>query len=408
MAEEPDPTDRRGLPPVLTRAGRARHAAGQGPPLEVDPAAGTGPPVDAGGRLTRLGPVSPYRARRRHRFRRKVRLLITLGAVLVLIVIGGVVWYETTANPSGGAGQRVVLQVHRGEAMNAIVADLAKEQVIGSSLAFQLSLVLHGTPAVRPGGYVLRRNQSFATVRSKLAAGPNVYLVDVPPGFTLAEVAHVLSTDPGNLAVSFLRQAKAGAVVSPFQSAPSTSLEGLLGAGTYQVFPGETAHRLLTQMVQRFDQAAAAAGVTPAAAAAVGLTPYQLVTVASIVQKEGYYDRYMGQVARVIYNRLADGMTLGMTSTVLYALGQDGGAVTPADRHLASPYNTYLNRGLTPTPICFPSATALRAAAAPPAGTWLYFDLVTVKKGLMVFSTTYAQQLVAEKQAQANAASGGG
>ena len=130
--------------------------------------------------------------------------------------------------------------------------------------------------------------------------------------------------------------------------------------------------------------------------------------MASITQKEGYYKKYMGPVARVIYNRLADGMPLGMTSTVLYALGQDGGKITSADHTLTSLYNTYINPGLTPTPICFPSLTALKAATAPPAGSWLYFDLVTPKKGVMVFSSTYTQQLQAERQAQANAAAQGG
>ena len=107
----------------------------------------------------------------------------------------------------------------------------------------------------------------------------------------------------------------------------------------------------------------------------------------------------MPDTARVIYNRLAQGTPLQMDSTVLYALGQDGGPVTSKDLQIQSPYNTYLNSGLTPTPICMPSMDALAAAVHPPAGAWLYFVLVN-KNGTMAFSDTYAEQLANEQLAK--------
>ena len=152
-------------------------------------------------------------------------------------------------------------------------------------------------------------------------------------------------------------------------------------------------------MVARFDAEATALDL-PAAAAAAGLTPYQAVTVASIVQKEAISPgdsaaataHNAGPVARVVYNRLARGTPLQMDSTVLYAEGRDGGPVTSADESLATPYNTYLHTGLTPTPICLPSPLALRAALHPPAGDWLYFEL-TQKDGTETFSDTFAGQV---------------
>jgi UPF0755 protein len=123
-----------------------------------------------------------------------------------------------------------------------------------------------------------------------------------------------------------------------------------------------------------------------------------VVTVASIVEKEGVYEKNMGKVSRVIYNRLAAGTPLQMDSTVLYSLGQDGGPVTPADLRIKSPYNTYLNAGLTPTPICFPSSEALAAALHPTPGKWLYFTLIS-EDGTEGFSNTYAGQVANEKLA---------
>ena len=117
--------------------------------------------------------------------------------------------------------------------------------------------------------------------------------------------------------------------------------------------------------------------------------------MASIVEKEGVITKNMGPVARVILNRLANDMPLQMDSTVLYAENRDGGSVTSKDLQLRTPYNTYLNVGLTPTPICFPSPAALQAALHPPAGSWLYFVLVK-QDGTEAFADTYAQQLANE------------
>ncbi len=88
-----------------------------------------------------------------------------------------------------------------------------------------------------------------------------------------------------------------------------------------------------------------------------------------------------------------------MDSTVLYALGQDGGPVTSQDLEIQSPYNSYLNNGLTPTPICMSSMDALEAAVHPPPGSWLYFVLVK-KDGTMAFSDTFAEQLANERLAK--------
>ena len=272
----------------------------------------------------------------------------------------------------------MVVEVRPGESAGAVAATLARRGVIGSTLAFRLSLLVHGTPTLQPGGYLFRSNESFSTVRSIMGAGPTVVVVDVAagqhPGRGGQRAARVLPGAPG---VGLRgRGASAGAVTSPYATPSSPNLEGLLGHRAVPGAAGGDRPPAAHPDGDRFNAQATQAGLTPAAAAAHGLTPYQVVTVASIAQKEGYYERYFGPVARVIYNRLARGMTLDMTSTVLYALDQDGGPVSAADQKVNSPYNTYLHSGLTPTPICFPSEAALAAAVSPPAGTWLYFTVV--------------------------------
>jgi UPF0755 protein len=345
------------------------------------------------------------RRRRRHEARRiatrrRRRTALVLLAAVLLAALGVVAWYEVEAHPFGGRGAAVIVEVHPGESSGALVDELAGRGVIASSLAFRLGALVEGNPTLRPGSYLFYKNESFAAVRALLGAGSNISSVTVDPGYTLSEVARQLETVPGDLGGRFVATARSGVVRSPWEPAGSTNLEGLLGTGTYRILPGTTDAKLLATMVARFDQQAAAAGATPSVAAGLGITPYQLIVVASIVEKEGYTPASnFGPVARVIYNRLAAGMHLDMNSTVLYALGQDGGPVTAADLKIDTPYNTYLYGGLTPTPVCFPSPTALHAAAQPPAGSWLYF-VVVAKDGTEAFSDTYAGQLANEALAK--------
>ena len=332
--------------------------------------------------------------------RRRRRVLAAVGGGLLLLVLAFTLWYELESNALGPEGPQVVVTVANGEGSDAVISALSQKHVIGSSLAFRIADVFHGTPTVLPGSYALHENQSFAEVRALLAAGPNIYPVDVIHGLALPEVASRVDDIPGHAPGEFAKVASSGTVHSVFSPPGSNDLEGMLGTGTYLILPGESDTTILREMVQRFDRQATAAGLSTTSAATFGLTPYEQLVVASIVDKEGYYPpSNLPPVARVIYNRLARGMPLQMDSTVLYAIGQDGGPVTSHDLQIQSPYNTYLNTGLPPTPICMPSQNAITAALHPPPGGWLYFVLVK-KNGTMAFSDTLAEQQANEQLAK--------
>jgi UPF0755 protein len=387
-----------GAPPV-SRAASADSAPADSAPADSAPADSA--PADSAHDEPVGGGRGDRGSGRRGRLTRRGRWAVTLFAV-ALVLAGLLAWYEVEAHPFGRPGKAVQVDVRAGEPLGAIETALATHQVVGTAVAFRIWSFVHGDPLVRPGVYQLHRNLSFSAAKAALDAGPNVFELTVAPGMTISEIDLELESLPGNLVRGLSDAGAGGHVRSPFQLS-SSSLEGLIGAGTYRILPGETGHELLAQMVSRFDAEAAAAGLSTTTTVG-GLDAYQLVTVASIVQKEGYYTRYMGDVARVVFNRLAAGMRLDMTSTVLYSLGKDGGPVTPQEEQVTTPYNTYLHAGLTPTPICTPSVQALRAAVDPPAGAWLYFDLVTAKSGIMKFASTYTGQLALEREAAANVA----
>jgi UPF0755 protein len=335
------------------------------------------------------------RARRHHPWRIVGLLFVLLG---VAVIVGGYLWVRSEASPSGPLGPQVIITVPDGAGVNQMAASMAQKGVIGSTLAYRIWSQVHTIPAVVAGSYAFNKNDSFADADRVIAAGPNVFPLDVVPGFTVSEVAARVGQLPGHSQAAFQALATGGTVHSQWQPAGVTSLDGLLGTGKYIVVPGETDSALLIDMVDRFDNEANSLNIT-SGAAALGLTPYQLITVASIVEKEGVIQKNLGPVARVILNRLNNNMPLQMDSTVLYAEGRDGGTVTSKDLQMQTPYNTYLNKGLTPTPICFPSRASLQAALAPPAGSWLYF-VVVQKDGTEAFADTFAQQQANEALAK--------
>ena len=367
-------------------------AAGDVPADDV-PADDAIPYAEAPGTVAPPRPASApgggprHASRGRHPWR--IVALVVIGAGL-LVLIGGYLWVRSEADPSGPRGPQVIVTVPSGSGVNATGSLLADKGVIGSALAFRIWSQFDSLPGIVPGSYAFSRNSSFGEVQSVLAGGPNVFPIDVPPGFTVSELATRVGQLPGHSSAGFEKAATDGSVRSPWQPTGEPSLEGLLGTGTYYVVPGETDARLLQHMVDRFDALAAHIGLA-SGAQALGYTPYQVVKVASIVEKEGVLEKNMGPVARVVYNRLEKGTPLQMDSTVLYAIGQDGGTVTSADLKLKSPYNTYLHTGLPPTPTCFPSEAALNAALHPPDGNWLFF-VVVQQDGTEAFSDTYAGQ----------------
>jgi UPF0755 protein len=322
---------------------------------------------------------------------------ILIGLVVTVVVVVG--WFTLQVEPIfHGKGKAVIVSVREHESTSSIAAALHEQHVIASPLAFRLFADTIGHLNVTPGKYELRTGSSFLSIHSVLGSLPNVPSVTVAAGQTLYEVEGHLANEEGvAYANSFTRDVTQDVTPSPFIS--SGSLEGLIGTGTYFILPGESPATLAKKMVKGFVKESSSVGLTPATTLN-GLDAYELVIAASIVEKEGYYPVNMPQVARVIFNRLTRGGPLQMDATVLYYLKQDGGTVTPAMLQTQEPYNTYLNVGLTPTPICAVSKFALRAILHAPAGSWLYFTLIN-KDGTMAFSTTFAQQLHEEKIAAA-------
>jgi UPF0755 protein len=169
------------------------------------------------------------------------------------------------------------------------------------------------------------------------------------------------------------------------------SAEGFLFPATYSFDPGTSAASMLRQMVERYKQAARDTGLV-SDGAALGYTPREALTVASLVQAEVAV-RDFGKASRVIVNRLAADMPLQFDSTVNYALHSDDLTLDKTQLGVDSPYNTYANTGLPPGPINSPGEDAMRAAVNPPQGDWIYFVAVAPGSDASRFTSDYNQFL---------------
>jgi UPF0755 protein len=328
--------------------------------------------------------------RRGHR-----RLGVALLAVLLVVALvagGGWLWYSRKANPPGGPGAEVSLTFAPGSSTQAIAAALQSHHVITDARLFRYYLKVKGDGPFQAGAYTFRRNESFAAAAALLAKGPIVQLdrITIPEGYTIKQIAARVGTLPGRSADRFLQVATSGEIRSQYEPAGTNNLEGLLFPDTYFVKADEDERSILQRMVSEFETRAAAAGVDQAATQA-GVTPYQAIIVASMVEREAKVPDDRGKVARVIYNRLQKGMLLQIDSTVVYALGGNRTRVLYSDLKVNSPYNTYLNKGLPPTPIASPGAASLAAALQPTPGPWLFYVVVTAD-GHHAFATTDAEQ----------------
>ncbi len=384
--------EQRVLPPPQ-RARPGQRAAAPRP--EQPPADGvaTGPPV-GGRRGVDFEVVSTRRG------------LGTPGALLFLVVLGLVAWMvgsrayrwvQEQLDPPGEPGAEIVLSLPRGSSTASISDLLAAEGVIASSQAYEWYVRLRGGPAFQAGEYTFQANSSVWETMAVLEAGPSRVAqapqqpLTIPEGRTIAQIAEQLDETEGLSfgGLEFVEALRSQPVLSLVAPVPRSlpggvfePAEGQVFADTYFFDSRTSAEQLVAQMTERLDEVLTELGYDDAPRR-VGLTPYEALIVASLVEREAQTPEDRAKVARVIYNRLARGWPLGLDVTVLYAVG--GEELTAETLAVNSPYNTRVLVGLPPTPIAAPARSSLEAALNPAEGPWMFF-VVTSLDGEISFS----------------------
>ena len=296
------------------------------------------------------------------------------------------------AGPGSGS---VMVEVHEGDAASDIADTLVAKDVVKSREAFTEAAIENPESRGIQVGFYQLKHQMPAAAALEVLIDPDNMLQDAitfPEGWTVDQIVAQLAKKTDFKAREF-RKALAKPEKIGLPAYAGGNAEGYLFPATYQIKPNATPASILTTMVDRYKQAAEELGLERRADQ-LGVSPHDAMVVASLVQAEARFDKDFAKVSRVIYNRLDDSMPLQFDSTVHYAVGKDGSVGTSdEDREVDSPYNTYQNPGLPPTPIMAPGEKAIRAALNPAEGDWLYFVTTNPDTGVTKFAETYDEHL---------------
>lgn len=358
--------------------------------------------------------------------KRRQRGLAVLIACLVLIIGGlGYIGFRLLGGGSTldyeGQGNGVVqmVEVPEGSSMSQLAPTLAEKNVVKTPEAFTSAANSNPRASqIKPGFYRLQEEMSAkSAVEALLDETNQVDMLDVQGGATLqdvnlvggdvrfgiySQITEVSCKEGGCVSAEDLE--KVAATVDPAElGAPEWALdavrargddpkrlEGLIAPGQYVIDPNMDAQQILTDLVSRSTKRYNATDIV-ARAEAIGLKPYELLTAASLVERESPAGEF-SKVARVILNRLDEPMRLELDSTVNYGLKDVELATTDEDRGRETPWNTYAKDGLPDTPIASPSEDAITAMENPAEGNWLFFVTVD-SEGTTVFTDNYDEHL---------------
>jgi len=342
---------------------------------------------------------------------RRIAAVVIAFVVVAALVIGVVGFvrgadglrnlFGESADYSGAGFGSVVVEVHDGDTLSRIGERLHSAGVVESVGAFTSAADANDrSRLIGPGFYRLHKHMK-ASLALTLMLQPSSLVADrvtITEGMRMDAILNALSAKAHIPLPSLKNAAAAPAALGVPSWGRGHPLEGFLFPATYTFSPNTTAVQALTAMVRRFNQEASSLDIV-AASAARHMTPYAILTLASIVQREGRLDSDFPTIAEVFDNRLARKMTLGSDATLYYIKPLNYGPLTASDLKIDSPYNTRLHTGLPPTPIVSPGELALRAVLHPSVGDYLYFVTID-KQGHAAFAKTDAefQRLVAESR----------
>lgn len=319
---------------------------------------------------------------------RKSRARSCLPVLLVLLVLGAAVFLggrwaygelstrlASAPDYDGPGSGEVVYQVEEGATSAQIGRDLKEAGVVASVDAFTEAARLdEGSRSIQVGYYELQEKMKASEALDVLVDPANLVqaLVTVPEGARVRQVVDSIAKNTDIRRPAVVRAlADADAIGLPAEA--DGNPEGYLFPATYTVPPKMTAVELISQMVAKTREVEADLDIE-SRAADLGLTPEEVLTVASILEYEANKSEDYPRVARVLYNRLDDDMALQLDSTVSYVSGRSGDVWTTSDeRESDSRYNTYRYTGLPPGPIGSPGQETIEAALEPAEGDWLFF-----------------------------------
>jgi UPF0755 protein len=300
---------------------------------------------------------------------RRLRWFVWAAGILAMagIIVGGIIgmWYARQVNPPGAAGSVEQFTILPTDDLDSLAARLEDDGIIVSASVFKYYVKDRGGLELAPGDYQVRPMDSMGQLLETFRTPPELTYTNVtfPEGFTLERMALRLQDKVPRLSADdFLVAANDGILRSAYSPPGVTSLEGLLFPDTYQVSNGESEYRVIERMLGLMERVGRQENIEQGAER-LDRSPYEILIIASMIEREAKVDEDRAKIARVIYNRLFLGIPLQIDATLYY--GQDQNLSFAELKAIDTPYNTYLYDGLPPTPIANPGRASIQAALNP-------------------------------------------
>jgi UPF0755 protein len=291
-----------------------------------------------------------------------------------------------------GEGPPVRVSIPQGATLGDIADLLENRGVVASAGFFELRARLAGRSGdLKPGSYELREDMSFTAALDALEQGvpPNVTIVSVPEGLSRREIAPIVKSSP--LRGGYMRASRRNPELRPrrYGAPRGASLEGFLFPATYELRKGRPARALVTAQLEAFKRNFDKVDLRYARRK--NLTPYDVLIIASLIDREAAVAKERRLVASVIYNRLRDDISLGIDATVRFITGNWTEPLKESELANPSLYNTRVHAGLPPGPIGNPGLAAIRAAANPARTGYLFYVAAVCGNGRHKFAETDAE-----------------
>lgn len=345
--------------------------------------------------MRKARPVRPRPTGKRRAYggRRSLGIRRALAVVVGLLGLAAVWFVFALMQPfHGEGGERINLQVPEGAGIGEIGDLLEERGVIADSRLFQLRVTLSGKRSeMYPGTYTLSEDMSYSEAIEALSTMPveRTLTITIPEGFNRQQVAELVAEAglPGN----YMRASRRSARLDPadYGGRGAESLEGFLFPATYELPADAGAAALVNHQVEAFKDRLAGVGMRRARAR--NLNVYDVVTIAAMIEREVSIAEERPLVAAVIYNRLQQGIPLGIDATTRFAVDNHTEPLTQSQLDSDSPYNTRVHAGLPPGPIGNPGEESIRAAANPARSDALYYVVKPGTCGEHAFSSNFEQ-----------------
>ncbi|MCJ7727823.1 MAG: endolytic transglycosylase MltG [Actinobacteria bacterium] len=324
------------------------------------------------------------------------KFISKINLVIILLVIPLLSFYLVSCSLFKGAekeevtpGVEVEFEIKEGMTLKEIASLLEEKGIIDNAFLFRLFVEQRGKEkSLIPGIYTIETNSEYEKVLDRIVAGTPVvtYKFIIPEGYTVKQIIEMVAqeipfieykdmeeaVDIGNYSYDYLKDAE--------------SLEGFLFPKTYEITIDYSARNIIEMMLAQYQFETGSLDYS--FSEDKGFTRYDILKIASMIEKEAYIAEERGLISAVIHNRLDINMALGIDATLCYILDKWDEGLTNEDKEIDSPYNTYMYAGLPPTPICNPGLASIEAALNPAAVDYLYFVVTDSEKHTHSFAST--------------------